>query len=224
MSALSGMRKILVKKVGVISAVFLLGLLLTASVSAKAERQSKLEKASAVNLAELNNERHDKEIEVRVQSNGERIIIYVTFLAPVVPQHAWAVLTDFDNFPNFISGVQSSKVVNRTGDNLHVSQRGIVKYGFFSYSINSVGEVTLSPMNKIHERMVSGSMRKMEETTLVLPEGNQTRISYYADIVPGHWMLRFVGQLFIENDARERFQQMKNEMIRRGKTLAGLLN
>ncbi|WP_177171797.1 SRPBCC family protein [Nitrosovibrio tenuis] len=205
----------------VISAAFLLGLLLNAPVSAEAERQPKIEKTSAVNLVEQNNEHHDREIEVSVQNNGERIVIYVTFLAPVVAQQAWSVLTDFDNFSNFLSGVQSSKVINGTGDTLKVSQRGIIKYGFFTYTIDSLGEVTLSPIKRIHERMITGNMRKMEETTLVLPEGNQTRINYYADIVPGHWMLRFVGQPFIENDARERFQQMKNEMIRRGKMLAG---
>ena len=201
--------------------LLLLGLLFNSPASADAERQLKIEKASAVNLAKQNNERHDEEIEIKVQNNGERIVIYVTFLVPVVPHQAWTVLTDFDNFSKFISGIEFSKVISGNGNNLHVSQRGIVKYGFFSYSIDSVGEVTLSPMNKIHERMISGSMSKMEETTLILPEGNQTRINYHADLVPGHWMLRFVGKLFIENDARERFQQMKKEIIRRGKMLAG---
>lgn len=207
------------RKPCVIFVVLLLVLPLHAPVSAEAEIRPRMEKASAVFLAEQNNERHDKEIEVKVRNNGERIVIYVTFLAPVVPRQAWAVLTDFDNFPNFISGIQSSKVINGTGSNLRIYQRGIIKYGFFTYSIDSVGEVDLSPFNKIQERMISGSMRKMEETTLIVPEGNQTRINYYADIVPGHWMLRFVGNLFIENDARERFQQVKNEMIRRGKTV-----
>ena len=222
--AFTEMSEILMKKLHVMSAAFLLGLLLSAPVTAEAERSSKIEKASAVNLAEQNNERRDKEIEVRAQNDGKRIIIYATFLVPVVPQQAWAVLTDFDNIPNFISGVQSSRVINRTGNNLHVSQRGITKYGFFTYSFDSVGEVNLSPFNKIQERMISGSMRKMEETTILLPEGNQTRINYHADIVPGHWIPRFVGQFFIENDARERFQQMKNEMIRRGKYLPAPLN
>ena len=193
---------------------------LSGPVSAEAERRSKIEKASTVNLAEQTNERHDKEIEVRVQNDGERIIVYATFVVPVVPQQAWVVLTDFDNIPSFISGVQSSKVTNGTGNNLQVSQRGITKFGFFTFSFDSVREVNLSPFNKIQERMISGSMRKMEETTVLLPEGNQTRIAYHADIVPGLWILRFAGQFFIENEAREQFQQIKNEMIRRGKILA----
>jgi carbon monoxide dehydrogenase subunit G len=203
------------KKLHVTSVVFLLGLLLSDPVLAETERRSKIEKASAVNLAEQANERHDKEIEVRVQNNGERVLIYVTFVVPVRPQQAWAVLTDFDNLPNFISGVQSSKITTGTGNNLHISQRGVTQFGLFTYSFDSVGEVNLTPFNKIQERMISGSMQKMEETTVLLSEGDQTRINYHADIVPGLWILRFIGQFFIENEARERFQQMKNEMIRR---------
>lgn len=208
------------KKFHVISAVFLLGLLVSTPVSAEAERRSKIEKTSAVNLAEQTSERRDKEIEVRVQNDGERILVYATFTVPVGPQQAWAVLTDFENLANFISGVQSSKVTSGTGNNLQVSQRGTTQFGFFTFSFDSVREVNLSPFNKIQERMISGNMRKMEETTILSPEGNQTRITYQADIVPGLWILRFTGQFFIENEAREQFQQIKNEMIRRGKMLA----
>ena len=214
-AGLTGMSKGLMKKLHVISVAFLLGLLLSGPVSAEAEKRSKNEKMSAVNLVEQSNERHDKEIEIRVQNDGERIIIYATFVVPVVPQQAWAVLTDFDNIPNFISSVQFSKVTSRAGNSLHVSQRGITTFGFLTFSFDSIGEVNLFPFNKIQEHMISGSMRKMEETTVLLPEGNQTRINYHADIVPGLWILRFVGQLFIENEVRERLQQMKNEMLRR---------
>lgn len=214
------MGRVLMKKRHVTSIAFLLGLFLSGPVSAEAEKRSKIEKTSVVNLAEQANERRDKEIEVKVQNDGERILVYATFVVPVGPQQAWAVLTDFDNIPNFISGVQSSKVTNGTGNNLQVAQRGVTKFGFFTFSFDSVREVNLSPFNKIQERMISGNMQKMEETTALIPEGNQTRITYHADIVPGLWILRFAGQFFIENEAREQFQQIRNEMIRRGKILA----
>lgn len=207
------------KKLRITSAAFLLGLLLSGPASAEAEKWPKIEKMFAVNLAEQASERHDKEIEIRVQNDGERVLVYATFVVPIGPQQAWAVLTDFDNIPNFISSVQSSKVTSGTGNNLQVSQRGITQFGFFVFSFDSVREVNLTPFNKIQERMISGNMRKMEETTVLMPEGNQTRITYNADIVPGLWILRFAGQFFIENKVREQFQQIKNEMIRRGKIL-----
>lgn len=210
-------------KLEVFSAAFLLGLFLT-PVSAEAGRPLESEKASDVNFALQNDERLDREIEVSARSDGERIVIYATFLVPVGPQQAWAVLTDFDNIPNFISSVQFSKIINRTGNNLRVSQRGTTSYGFITYAFDSVGEVQLSPFSKIQERMVSGSMRKMEEITVLLQEGHQTRITYHADIVPGHWIPKVPGQFLIENDARERFRQIKVEMIKRGKMLRNPAN
>jgi hypothetical protein len=65
--------------------------------------------------------------------------------------------------------------------------------------------------------MLSGSMRKMEETTQFLPEGNHTRIIYHADIVPGMWVPPMVGNMFIKHEAHEQFQQIVDEIIRRKK-------
>ncbi len=208
------------KKFYVTSVALLLGLLLSSSASAEAERRPRIEKASTASLVEQASERRDKEIEVKVQNDGERILVYVTFVVPVRPQQAWSVLTDFENIPNFISGVQTSKVTGGVGNNLQVSQRAVTQFGLFTFSFDSIREVNLSPFNKIQERMLSGNMQKMEETTILLPEGDQTRIVYQADIVPGLWILRFAGQFFIENEAREQFQQIKNEMIRRSRVFA----
>lgn len=208
------------KKFYVTSVALLLGLFLSSSASAEAERRPRIEKASTASLVEQASERRDKEIEVKVQNDGGRILVYVTFVVPVRPQQAWSVLTDFENIPNFISGVQTSKVTGGVGNNLQVSQRAVTQFGLFTFSFDSIREVNLSPFNKIQERMLSGNMQKMEETTILLPEGDQTRIVYQADIVPGLWILRFAGKFFIENEAREQFQQIKNEMLRRSRVLA----
>ncbi|KIO48981.1 hypothetical protein SQ11_08760 [Nitrosospira sp. NpAV] len=165
-------------------------------------------------------QRHDTDIRVKVENDGEQIIINATFTVPVEPQLAWAVLTDFDNIPNFISSVQSSKVVGRSGNDVHVAQYAVEKYAFLTISLESVRKINLTPFRKIHERMISGSMRKMEETTQLLPEGNHTRIVYRAEIIPDVWILRFIGPHFIENEAQKQFQEISNEIMRRKRVLA----
>jgi len=82
---------------------------------------------------------------------------------------------DIDRFryiPNFVTSVQSSKIINRTKNTLHVLQISIIKFSFLSFSFESVREVKLFPFKKIQERMISGNMCKMEETTQLLPEGD----------------------------------------------------
>jgi carbon monoxide dehydrogenase subunit G len=157
----------------------------------------------------------DRNIHVRVRNDGEQVSLDATFVVPVPPQQAWLVFTDFENIPSFMPGVVVSKVNDRYGNRLRVSQKGVTRYGFVDFSFETVREVNLFPFQKIHERMLSGSMRKMEETTQFLPEGNYTRIVYHADIIPGTWVPPVVGNVFIKQEAREQFQQIVNEIIRR---------
>ena len=203
------------KKMNIRPVLLLIGLLLTGFASAEVEKRSRIDRGSSSAQTDQANDRQDKEIEIKVHNNGERVLIYVSFLVPVMPQQAWAVLTDFNNLSDFTTSIQSSRVSNKMGNTMHVSQRGVTQFGLLTYSIDTVGEVNLTPFSKIHERMISGNMQKMDETTVLIQEGDSTRITYYADIVPGLWILRFVGQFFIENEARKRFIQTRNEIIRR---------
>ena len=204
------MKKFPVKQIALLFALFFCN-----AVLAEEEKWPKNIKVSTANQTDFAAERHHKGIDVKIQNDGEQIIVDASFTVPVMPHQAWAVLTDFDNIPNFITGIQSSKVTHRTGNHLQVAQKGATKFGFFTFSFESVRKINLSPFNKIQERMISGNMRAMEETTQLLPEGNQTRIIYHANIVPNLWILRFAGQIFIENEARKQFQDIINEMVRR---------
>jgi selenophosphate synthetase-related protein len=65
--------------------------------------------------------------------------------------------------------------------------------------------------------MISGNMSKMHEITKINSGGDKTYISYHADIVPNMWILKYIGHGFIETEARERLQQVRNEIIRRKK-------
>lgn len=194
---------------------FILMLILIAGDPVFAGGATTPENEGMVDVVERPSEYRQDDIDIKIQNDGEKIIVDANFTVPVTPHHAWAVLTDFDNIPRFMSSVQSSKVIHKTGNHLQVSQKGATKYGLFTFSFESVREISLSPFRKIRERMISGNMHAMEETTQLLPEGNQTRIIYHANIVPNIWILKFAGQIFIENEARKQFQEMANEMIRR---------
>ncbi len=167
---------------------------------------------------------HNQDIEITIQSNGEKIIVDATFTVPVKPQLVWETLTDFDNIPKFISSVRSSKVINRTDNILYASQVSIIKIGMLTFSFESLRQINLFRFWKIRERMIRGDMRKMEETTQLLLEGNHTRIAYHANIVPNtstmkifSWVQNFIGQVFIEDEAREQFQEIIKEILRREK-------
>jgi carbon monoxide dehydrogenase subunit G len=187
-------------------------------VLAENVKRASMVTASASNSTRNGDALSTKNIAVRVRNDGEQITLDATFIAPVLPEQAWAVLTDFDNIPNFNRGVVFSKVTGRTGNRVWVSQKAVTKYGFLTFSYDSKREVELFPFSKIQERMTSGSMRKMEETTQLSPEGDQTRITYHAVLIPGNWIPPMVGNAFIKHEAREQFAELVTEMIRRNQT------
>jgi len=171
--------------------------------------------AEQVNSADQTIQGYNKAIEITIQNDGEQIVVDATFTVPVKPQLVWKTLTDYDNVHNYMSSVQSSKIINRTENILYVSQDSIIKIGFFTFSFESIRQINLFPFWKIRERMIKGNMHKMEETTQLLLEDDQTRIAYHANIVPDMWVQKIIGQVFIEDEAREQFQEIIEEILRR---------
>jgi carbon monoxide dehydrogenase subunit G len=172
-------------------------------------------KLSNLNYQSVN--KHLEDINIIVQNDGRKIVVDAYFTVPVNSQLVWETLTDFDNVSSYISSVQSSEIINRTGNTLHVAQNSIIRFSIATFNFESVREVSLVPFKEINERMISGNMRKMEEATQIIPEGDQTRISYHADIIPDMWILKYIGHIFIEDEAREQFQEIRDEIIRRKK-------
>lgn len=203
------------KRFEITCAAVLLYLFMGNSALAQEEKQARSVVAPAFGSSGSGDSTSLKKINIRVRNDGEQITIDASFIVPVAPQQAWAVLTDFDNIPNFNSGILSSKVIGRTGNRVQVSQKAATKYGFLTFSYDSTREIDLVPFSKIQERMTSGRMRKLEETTQLFPEGEHTRITYNAVLIPGNWIPPMVGNVFIKHEARAQFTELVNEMIRR---------
>jgi carbon monoxide dehydrogenase subunit G len=157
----------------------------------------------------------DKDIEVKIQISGEEVVVDVSFLVPATQQEVWAVMTDFDHMASFISNVQSSRVIDRSGNILHIAQQGKAQHGPLSFAFNSVREIRLSPFDRIQSHLVSGKMRKLEGDTQFRVDGSVTRVSYHGDSIPGVWIPPIVGKIFIENELREQFHDIRNEVNRR---------
>lgn len=157
----------------------------------------------------------DRDIEVKVRIDGENVLVDVSLPVPATQQEVWAVMTDFDHMAEFVSNVQSSRVLERSGNVLRIAQQGKAQRGPLSFAFDSVREIRLSPFDRIQSHLVSGRMRKLEGDTQLKGEGDATRVAYHGDSIPGVWIPPLVGKLFIENELREQFRDMRNEIGRR---------
>lgn len=146
---------------------------------------------------------------------GENIIIDLNFTVRATRQEVWDVLIDFNRMADFVSNLKESRVVDTSADSLTIFQRGAATYGPVNFPFESTREVRLIPYHKIRTSLISGNMRKLEGTTLLIEEDGQTRVIHRSDAIPKVWIPEIVGKVFIEHEMREQFNEMRNEIIRR---------
>ncbi len=161
----------------------------------------------------------DQPIDVGVRIEGDEVIVDVNFHVRATPQEAWAVMTDYDHATAFISKLEKSVILSRTDEMLLVAQKGDVGYGPFSMTIETVSEIRLTPFEKMQSRMISGNVKKSESTTTLVADASGTRIVSHLESIPDVWMPPLIGRVMIEFEARARFRQLRDEILRR-KTLS----
>jgi carbon monoxide dehydrogenase subunit G len=169
------------------------------------------------------NPQNDSDIEVKIRIDGKDVIVDLNLLVPATRQQVWAVLTDFEHMAGFISNLKECKVLNASGSSLKIFQRGSAQYGPVSFAFESTREIQLTPYEKIQSHLISGNMHKMEGITQLIDEGEQTRIRYHTDSIPGVWIPPLVGKVFIEHEVREQFQEIRDEIIKRNQSVSPVL-
>ena len=106
-----------------------------------------------------------QEIHVRVERNGDTVVVDVDAHMPGTLRDTWAVFTDYENMASFISNLTSSKVVAKKGHTLEVMQTGSTKVGFMTFGFEAVRAVDLLPMHEIRSSLVSGDFKSYSSTT-----------------------------------------------------------
>ena len=157
----------------------------------------------------------DKDVAVIVHIKDGEVALDVNCFVRATPQQVWAVLTDYGNATRFISNLEKSEILSKNAETLVVAQKGKMGLGPFSVSLETVTEIRLAPFHGMQSRMLSGSMIHHESTTRLSPEESGTRIVYHADSNPNTWMPPLIGEALVAHEARERFSQLLDEILRR---------
>ena len=166
-------------------------------------------------------EANPDDITVKVQKDGDAVIIDLTVTVPATPQEAWDVLIDFDHMTQFLSSLQASKILEKNDNKLKVSQKGQSSHGGFSFSFESVREVELTPYEMIRSHLISGTMKKHEGLTQLFPAGSGTKIVYHGESIANVWVPPLVGTSLVESDVRKQFQEMEAEILKRKAAKSG---
>ena len=156
-----------------------------------------------------------RDLDVSVEIVDGEIRADVSLFVRATRQRVWEVINDYERAPEFMRGLQESKVISRSGDRLRVFQRDQFRFGPFTFPVETIKDVQLIEPFRTVSRLVSGSIKKYEAMTELVSEAGGTRILYRSVAVPGSMLAGFVGESSVKRETEERFRQLRGEILRR---------
>ena len=156
-----------------------------------------------------------QEIQVRVERNGEAVVVDVDAHMPGTLRDTWSVFTDYEHMATFISNLKASKVLARKERSLEVMQAGSTEVGFMTFGFQAVRAVELVPMHEIRSSLVSGDFKAYTSTTSLSPAAGGTRVRHHGEYVPKSWLPPLVGPAVIERETKKQYREFAAEIERR---------
>lgn len=136
----------------------------------------------------------------------------------------WGTLTDYNRLEDFVPGIQASRLLERRGSRVRVSQKGQAKLAFLSFPIDVVLVCTELEPYRIDAKLESGNLKQMEGGYLItaLPDqGPQRhRLEWKGLIEPKEPLPPLVGMLMLRRNIETQFDGMVREILRRQALLA----
>ena len=155
-------------------------------------------------------------IDVKVQTQGERVVVDVTASVAAKREIVWGVLTDYDHMAEFLTNLKSSAVLTRKGNQLVVEQTGEAKRAFLHFSFSTTRSVELTPSSEIRSHLVRGDFKSYEFTTRLIGDAaGPTTIVHHGEYAPNAWVPPVVGPAMIETETRKQYAELIAEMLRR---------
>jgi hypothetical protein len=156
-----------------------------------------------------------QEAVVRVQKQGQTIVIDVDMPVAGSVRSAWSVLTDYDHMASFLTNLTSSTIVGRRGNSLEVSQSGQTKVAFMTFSFAVTRAVELVPMREIRSTLVNGDFKSYTSTTRIVDASPGVKIIHHGEYVPKAWMPPMIGPAVIESETTKQYSEIAAEIVRR---------
>ena len=154
-------------------------------------------------------------IQAKVHKDGDKVVIDVEAQAAVDPGIAFAVLTDYDQMPRYVSSLKSSRMA-RTGPNtLEVEQVAQAQVMFWNFTVHSLRSVELVPLKEVRSHLIKGDFTRYEFTTRVQEKDGATLITHHGEYVPKSWLPPAIGPAIIQELTKKQYEEMIGEMLRR---------
>jgi carbon monoxide dehydrogenase subunit G len=162
-------------------------------------------------------------VEVRVEQQGDRIVVHAQSDVAADRSTIWATLTDYDNLARFIPEMSSSRMMARNGTVALVEQRGVARVGPLRRSFSVVLQVSEHADESINLAGVGGDFKLFDARyQIVSLTADRSRIVYDAAIVPLTPTPSLMGVPIMRTMIGTQFGALVQEMSRRASANAAL--
>lgn len=126
---------------------------------------------------------------------------------------AWAVLTDYDGYADFVPGMTSSQ---RVGEHpLRIEQHGEFGILFLIKHIFSTLDVHEDPPSTIRFHAIEGNLRRLETQVDIAQDGDTIALIYRSTIEPDFWVPPLIGSSILRAGIRRKLISVSAEIERR---------
>ena len=153
-------------------------------------------------------------VAVRIERDGDDVVIEASALLRTDNSTAWRVLTDYDRYPDFIPGLHSSRIVTRRGDRLTVTQSGDAPLWFLRIPVDITYEVTELPPDRLQSTASASPLRAFESTYRLTPTALGVRLDYAGRLTTRSAFLGRVEQIAMQRSVVRDFEALADEIER----------
>jgi hypothetical protein len=157
----------------------------------------------------------DPAVDVHVERRGDALVIAASAELAADPATAWAVLTDYARYRNFIPGIEASRVVARRGRAVVVEQFDEVALWFLHMPVRVVYQIDEFPPARLQSRASAPSFPPLSSTFLLERTDAGVRLEYVGHVGPGLPLLGRLEQPAFQRAAVRDFKALANEIERR---------
>jgi ribosome-associated toxin RatA of RatAB toxin-antitoxin module len=127
---------------------------------------------------------------------------------------AWAVLTDYNHFSNFLPSVESSKLIESNGSQKKFEQVNAVRVFLFTRRERVVIATSEDYPAKISFGLAEGNLKSLQGAWLITKAGNQVMITHQVSVNPGRSGRGLFFSIY-EDNLRKTMAAVKQEIERR---------
>lgn len=128
---------------------------------------------------------------------------------------AWAVLTDYNNFANFLPSVESSQLLESSGTQKKFEQVNVIRIFPITRRERVVINTAESYPSKISFSLADGDVESLQGAWYVTGAGSQVMITHQVAVNPGSSNRRLFFSIY-EDNLRKTMAAVKQEVERRG--------